>query len=89
VLAMFWGEAVPITVYLQNRVPTKAVHGMAPYEAWHGRRPDVQHVRTFGCVAYVKTMKPHLKKLNGRGTSVVFIGYEQGAKVWRFYDPAL
>jgi hypothetical protein len=70
-------------------MPTKAVHGMAPYEAWHGHRPDVQHVRTFGSVAYVKTMKTHLKKLDDRGTSVVFIGYEQGTKVWRFYDPTL
>jgi hypothetical protein len=39
-------------------------------------------------MAYVKATKPHLKKLDDRGTPVVFIGYEPGAKAWRFYDPA-
>lgn len=35
---------------------------------------------------YVKLMKQHLKKLNDSGTPVVFLGYEPGAKAWRFYD---
>jgi hypothetical protein len=48
----------------------------------------VQHLRTFGCVVYVKVTKPHLKKLDNHGTPMVFIGYERGVKVWRFYDPA-
>ena len=82
--AFFWGEAVATAVFLLNRVPTKAVDGMTPYEAWHGRRPDVHYLRTFGCVAYIKVTKPHLKKLDDRGTPVVFIGYEPGTKAWRF-----
>ena len=86
---MFWGEAVATAVFLLNRAPTKAVDGMTPYEAWHGRRPDVSFLRTFGCVAYVKAMKPHMKKLDDHGTPVVFIGYEPGAKAWRFYDPTM
>jgi transposase InsO family protein len=86
--AMFWGEAVTTAFWILNRSPTKAVDGMTPFESWHGRRPDVRYFRTFGCVTYVKTVKPHLKKLEDRGTPVVFIGYEPGAKAWRFYDPA-
>jgi transposase InsO family protein len=87
--AMLWGEAVATAVYLLNRAPTKAIDVITPYEAWHGRRPDVHHLRTFGCVAYIKATKPRLKKLEDRGTPVVFIGYERGAKAWRFYDPVL
>jgi hypothetical protein len=49
---------------------------MTPYEAWHDRRPDVQHLRTFGCVAYVKATKSHLRKLDDRDTPIVFIGYK-------------
>jgi hypothetical protein len=75
-------------VYILNRAPTKAVDGMTPYEAWHGRRPDVHHFRTFGCVVFIKETKPNLKKLDDRGTPIVFIGYEPGAKAWRFYNPA-
>jgi hypothetical protein len=77
---MFWGEAVATVVFLLNWAPTKAVDGMTLYEAWHGRRPDVSFLRTFGCVAYVKATEPHLKKLDDSDTSVVFIGYEPGAK---------
>jgi hypothetical protein len=84
----FWGEAVATTVYLQNRAPTKALDGVTPYEVWHGRRPDVLHLRTFGCAAFIKAANLHLPKLDDREMSVVFIGYEQGAKAWLFYIPA-
>jgi hypothetical protein len=86
--AKFSSEAVATAVYLLNRVPTKVVNGMTPYEAWHGHRPDVHHLRTFGCVAYIKAAKPHLRKLDDCGLPAVFISYKQGVKVWRFYDPA-
>jgi hypothetical protein len=85
--SVFWGEAVATAVWIMNRVPTKALEGVTPYEAWHGRRPDISYFRTFGCTAFVKKVKPNLKKLEDRGTPVVFIGYEPGAKAWRFYDP--
>jgi hypothetical protein len=84
VLTTFWGEAVATAAYLENRVPTKALNGVTPFEAWHDRRPDVLHLRTFGCVAFIKATGLHLWKLADRGTLVVFIGNEQGAKAWRF-----
>ncbi len=85
----FWGEAVSTAVYLLNRAPTKAVIGKTPYEAIYGRKPNVSHLRTFGCVAHVKTAEPHLSKLADRSTKMVFIGYERssGTKAYRFYDP--
>jgi hypothetical protein len=85
----FWGEAVMTAVYLLNRAPTKAVIGKTPYEAIYGRKPHVSHLRTFGCVAHVKTAEPHLSKLADRSTKMVFIGYERnsGTKAYRFYDP--
>nr|CAH66624.1 OSIGBa0115A19.5 [Oryza sativa] len=85
--ACFWGEAVVAAVYVLNRSPTKALNGVTPHEAWHGRRPSVEHLRVFGCVGYVKTVKPNLRKLDDRGTRMVFIGYEQGSKAYRMYDP--
>ncbi|KAF8690661.1 hypothetical protein HU200_041034 [Digitaria exilis] len=86
--ATFWGEVVATAVYLLNHALTKAVDAMTLFEAWYGYKPDVRHLRTFGCVAYIRTTKPHLKKFDDRGTAAVFIGYELGSKAWRFYDPA-
>jgi hypothetical protein len=57
------------------------------YEAWHGRKPSVEHLRTFGSVVYIKNTKPHLKKLEDQSTKMVFVGYEAGTKGYRAYDP--
>ena len=85
----FWGEAVSTAVYLLNRAPTKAVIGKTPYAAIYGRKPNVSHLRAFGCVAHVKTAEPHVSKLADRSTKMVFIEYERssGTKAYRFYDP--
>lgn len=56
----FWGEVVNTTVYILNRCPTKSVKGMTPFEAWHGNKLAVHHLKIFGCIVYVWNMKPHL-----------------------------
>jgi hypothetical protein len=83
----FWGEAVSTPVYLLNRAPTKSVVGMTPYEAWYGRKPSVDHLRTFGCVVHVKTVAGHTNKLADQNTPMVMIGYEAGTKAYRAYNP--
>jgi hypothetical protein len=83
----FWREAVSTAVYLLNRSPTKSIKGMTPYEAWHGRKPSVHHLRTFGCVAHVKKVGPGLTMLLDRSSQMVFIGYDSRSKAYRFYNP--
>jgi len=83
----FWGEAVRTAVYILNRSPTKSLNGKTPYEAWFGRKPGVKHLKTFGCVAYAKTVGPGVSKLTDRAVSGVFLGYEPGTKGYRIYDP--
>ncbi|WVZ61915.1 hypothetical protein U9M48_011722 [Paspalum notatum var. saurae] len=85
--AWFWGEAVNTAVYLLNRVPTKAVEGKTPFEAWYGKKPAVHHLKTFGCIVYVKNTAPHLKKMEDCGRKMIFVGYERGSKAYRAYDP--
>ena len=84
--AFYWGEAVMTAVHLLNRSPTKALDGKTPYEAWHGRKPAVSHLRVFGCLAFVKELN-HVGKLDDRSTPGVFIGYAEGAKAYRVLDP--
>ncbi|KAK3122095.1 hypothetical protein QOZ80_8BG0665070 [Eleusine coracana subsp. coracana] len=84
--AVFWGEAVVTAVYILNRSPTKTLDGKTPYEAWHGRKPTVFHLRTFGCLAFAKELG-HIGKLDDRSTPGVFIGYAEGSKAYRILDP--
>jgi transposase InsO family protein len=83
---VFWGEAVVTVVYILNRSPTKALNGRTPYEAWHGRKPAVSHLRAFGCLAFGKELG-HISKLGDRSTPGVFIGYAEGSKADRILDP--
>jgi len=86
--SVFWGEAVATAVYLLNRSPTKALNNRTPFEAWHGKKPRVDHQKIFGCVGFVKHVGLGLKKLSDRSSKMVFIGYESGTKGYRFYDPS-
>jgi hypothetical protein len=45
-----------MAVYILNRSPTKALNGRTPYEAWHGRKPTVSHLRVFGCLTFGKEL---------------------------------
>jgi hypothetical protein len=84
----FWGEAVHTAVFLLNRAPTSALDGLTPYQAWYKKKPHVHFLKVFGCVAYIKNLRPHLSKLDDRRQKVVFIGYQDGSKAYHFYNPS-
>lgn len=85
----FWAEAARTAVYVRNRCPTRAVKGMTPYEAWTGNKPSIDHLRVFGCLAYVHIDEAAKRtgKVEGRGYPCVFLGYSSEAKAWRLYNP--
>jgi hypothetical protein len=57
----FWGEMVDTTVYIKNRCPIKVLDSKIPQEAWNGRKPNVFHLRVFGCKAFAHV--PDEKKI--------------------------
>lgn len=75
-------------MFILNRAPTKSLNGITSFEAWHGTKPDVSFLRTFGCIGQVKKTKSNLTKLEDRNTPMVFLGYEPGSKAYRLYYPA-
>jgi hypothetical protein len=87
--AQNWGEAVSTAVYMLDRSPTKSLEGITPYEALYGKKLRVEHLRVFGSVGLVKNIGPAVKKLSDRSTRMVFLGYEEGTKGYRMFDPVL
>jgi hypothetical protein len=57
------------------------------FEAWNGRKPQLGHMRIFGCKAHVRPSDPHLKKLDDRSVPMVYFGVEEGSKAHRLYNP--
>ena len=83
----FWAEALSTAVYLRNRSPTKSVNRMTPFEAWMGEKPNVAHLRTFGCAVYAHVPKDERKKLDMKTRKCVLLGYGTEIKGYRLYDP--
>ena len=84
---MFWVECLAALVHVLNICPTSALLGKTPHEIWHDRKPDVSHLRVWGCLAYVHIQKDKREKLGSHMEKCIFIGYPDGYKGWKFYNP--
>ena len=83
----FWAEAVSSAVYLKNRISSKPLQDVTPYEAWHGRKPNVRHLRVFGCDAYAHVPRDERTKFDSKARKCILLGYGQVTKGYRLYDP--
>ena len=82
-----WLEAVMCATYILNRCPTKALQSITPYEAWHGKKPSIGHLRVFGCLAYALVPMQQRRKLDDKAVKCIFVGYSAESKGYRLYHP--
>lgn len=82
----FWAEALSTAAYIRNRCPTSAVADMTPYEALNGKKPDVSHLKTFGCPCYAHIPKDERKKIDPKARKCLFLGYSDCVKGYRVFD---
>lgn len=82
----FWAEALSTAVYVRNRSPTTALKDMTPYEALNGRKPNVKHLRAFGCVSHVHVPKDERNKLDSKSKKCLLLGYGSTTKGYRLYN---
>jgi hypothetical protein len=85
----FCVEAVATAVYIMNRTPTTVVHGMTPEEKFTGKKPDVSHLRVFGCIAYVHVPEEKRSKLDPKAEKCIFIRYSSEQKGYRCFNPSI
>ena len=60
-----WMYALKTTVYLLNRIPSKAVP-KTPFKLWTGRKPSLRELHVWGCPAEALVYNPHEMKLDSR-----------------------
>ena len=82
----FWALAMDAAVYCHNRCPTTSLTGRTPYEAWHGFKPRVAHLRIFGCLAYRHIRQPLQGKLGVKAEACIFVGYSADSTTYRLWD---
>ena len=82
----FWGEAVSTAVYLENLTPIAKAGFKSPHELWHGDAPSYEHLRVFGCLAYVFIQK---ESRDGKFSDVakkgILVGYQGTMKNYRIF----
>lgn len=88
----FWPEAVATSVYLLNRLPTKALDLKNPLQmlSTMSKVPPALslHPRVFGYSVFVHIPKHERTKLSPCAVKCVFIGYGINQNGYRCYDPS-
>jgi hypothetical protein len=80
----FWPEAVKHAEYLYMRSPYSKIK-KTPFEAWHGRKPHIGHIRTFGSVVYYHNLGQK-QKFRDEMLKGILVGYE-GDTICRILKP--
>ena len=81
-----WAEAMATACYLRNITPS-VDSTKSPYEIWTGYRPNVGHLKVFGCVAYVHIDSRKRDKLEQNAKKGIFVGYRRTTKQYRILNP--
>jgi transposase InsO family protein len=82
-----WAEAVGTTCYLLNRSPSSTLDDMNPQEVWTVKETSLTHLKVFGCDAYVHVPKENRSKLDKKAEKCIFIGYKDGLKGYKLWNP--
>jgi hypothetical protein len=75
----FWGFAIKAACYICNRLLIRP--GKITLEqAFTGKKPRVDHLRVFGCLAYVLKPQELRQKLDANSTKTAFVGYKESTR---------
>lgn len=77
-----WSEAMPTAAYLRNLTP-QAEKRLTPYELFYGKKPDVSHLRVYGCKVAVHVRHDARTKLDPVSEECAMVGYAHSSKAYR------
>jgi hypothetical protein len=69
-----WGEALHFIVWLKNRVITRALDKLTPFEQLYGTKPDLSSVPEWGQPVWVH--QDSGSKLDGRAAEARWVGFD-------------
>ena len=76
----YWAEVVNTTNYILNRCITYGVHVVTPEERFYGRKPSLEHLKVFGCLASVHVPVEVRSKIDPKAEKCAFVGYSEEKK---------
>jgi hypothetical protein len=83
----FWGWAVLTSQYLCNQLPTSTLaSNITPFEALSMKKPDLSHLRVWGCQCFVTIPTELRTKAGPCRFEAIFMGYEEACVGWMVHD---
>lgn len=83
----FWGEALYTAAHVINLSPSVPLDGDVPDKVWFGKEVSYNHLRVFGCKAFVHVPNDERSKLDPKTRQCIFVGYGQDQFGYRLHDP--
>jgi hypothetical protein len=80
-----WAEDASIFVYIQNMCPHVILKDKTPKEVFLGIKPEVGHLRIFGCHVYIHVPKEKRRKMEPSCKKGFFVGNSEKFKDYRIY----
>ncbi|GKC00191.1 retrovirus-related pol polyprotein from transposon TNT 1-94 [Tanacetum coccineum] len=85
-LKQFWGEAVNVACYTQNKYIIVKRHRKIAYEVFRGKAPDISYFHVFGCPMHIHNHRDYLVKFDEKTDDGSFLGYSLVAKAFRVFN---
>jgi hypothetical protein len=76
-----------IVVYVQNRLSHSGLGFKTPEDMFTGKKPEVSHLKIFGCPVLIHILKEKRNKLEPSGKKGIFVGYCEVSKPFKIYIP--
>jgi len=82
-----WTEAIATSIYIHNRIPNKKATEITACEAIFGRKPEIGHIKNFGCTAYQHIPKQQRGAWDAKCIKTILVGYDSVSSNYLLYDP--
>ena len=80
----FLREAINTACYILNRVSIRPLLSKTPYELYKGRKPNVSHLKSFGCKCFVLNNGKHpIGKMDAKSDEAILMGYALNSNAYR------
>jgi hypothetical protein len=83
----YWGEALLAAVYLINFSPSYPLQGDVPNKVFYGKEVSYDHLKVFGCKAFVHIPQDERSKLDSKTRQCIFLGYGGDQFDYKLFDP--
>lgn len=83
----YWPDTVACACHIMNKTSSKTLNRKNPLQIIKNIKAGINHLRVFGCTYFVHLQEHKKNKLKARAIKYIFLGYPDGKKVYKFYDP--